>query len=151
MSKIGDQIYIIIIVNFQVRLENKLTLVRLLYQRGYTRERIIQLFRLIDWMMILPQELKTQFETELSQYEEEQKMPYITSIERSGIEKGTLKTAKESVIEVLETRFNEIPDSMANTLNNINDINRLKQLHKQAILIESLASFESLLSSENDN
>ncbi|MGI0481358.1 hypothetical protein ACN4EE_11270 [Geminocystis sp. CENA526] len=30
--------------NFQVRLENKLTLVRLLYQRGYTRERIIQLF-----------------------------------------------------------------------------------------------------------
>ena len=101
--------------------------------------------------MILPQELKTQFETELSQYEEEQKMPYITSIERSGIEKGTLKTAKESVIEVLETRFNEIPDSMANTLNNINDINRLKQLHKQALLIESLASFESLLSSENDN
>lgn len=43
--------------------------------------------------MILPEELKTQFETELNHYEEEQKMPYITSIERSGIEKGTLKTA----------------------------------------------------------
>jgi hypothetical protein len=126
----------------QARLENKLTLVRLLYQRGYTREMIIQLFRLIDWMMILPEELKTKFETELSHYEEEQKMPYVTSIERSGMEKAT----RESVIEVLETRFENVPENLTNALNQINDIQQLKQLLKRAILIDSLANFENLLS-----
>jgi hypothetical protein len=131
-----------------VRLENKLTIVRLLYQRGYTRRTIIQLFRLIDWMMILPQELKAEFETELRSYEEEQKMPYITSIERSGIEKGMLKNARESVIEVLETRFENVPESITNTLYQISNIQQLKQLHKKAILIESLESFVNLLSSE---
>ncbi len=75
-------------------------------------------------------------------------MPYITSIERSGIEKGELKNARESVIEVLETRFENVPETLTNTLNQINDIQRLKQLHKRAILIESLASFEHLLSNE---
>ncbi len=67
-----------------IRLENKLTLVRLLYERGYSREMVIQLFRLIDWMMILPEELKREFPTEVYNYEEEKKMPYITSIEQIG-------------------------------------------------------------------
>ncbi|NEN87465.1 MAG: hypothetical protein F6K48_00360 [Okeania sp. SIO3H1] len=52
-----------------IRLESKLTLVRLLYERGYSREMVIQLFRLIDWMMILPEELKRQFQTEVYNYE----------------------------------------------------------------------------------
>ena len=44
-------------------------MVRLLYERGYSREMVIQLFRLIDWMMILPEELKRQFQTEVYNYE----------------------------------------------------------------------------------
>ena len=52
--------------NSRARLESKLNLVKLLYQRGYTKERVIQLFRLIDWLMILPEELKEQFNTELN-------------------------------------------------------------------------------------
>jgi hypothetical protein len=100
--------------------------------------------------MILPPELKREFESELTHYEEEQKMPYITSIERSGMEKGMLKNARESVIEVLETRFENVPESITNTLNQINDLQPLKQLHKKAILIESLESFSHLLSSEID-
>lgn len=137
--------------DFQARLDNKLTLLRLLYQRGYTREMVIQLFRLIDWMMILPAELKEKFNTELNNFEEEQKMPYITSIELSGMEKGSLKTAKESVVEVLETKFDNVPENITNILANINDIQLLKQLHKRAILIDSLASFEIILMSELNN
>ncbi len=132
-----------------VRLESKLTLVRLLYERGYSREMILQLFRLIDWMMILPEELKRQFQTEVYNYEEEKKMPYITSIEQIGLEKGEqigiLKAAKESIITVLETRFENVPDNILNAVNKINDIQELKQLHKSAILIDSLESFIELL------
>ncbi len=74
--------------NTLIRLESKLTLVQLLYERSYSREMVIQLFRLIDWMMILPEELKRQFKTEVYNYEEKKKMPYITSIEQIGLEKG---------------------------------------------------------------
>ncbi|MEB3343632.1 hypothetical protein [Okeania sp.] len=46
-----------------IRLKTKLTLVR--YDRGYSRKMVIQLFRLIDWMMILPEELKREFPTKV--------------------------------------------------------------------------------------
>jgi hypothetical protein len=141
--------------NSLARLESKLNLVRSLYQKGYTKEMVIQLFRLIDWLMILPKELKEQFQTELTNYEEENKMPYITSIEEIGIEKGEqlgkLKNAKESVIEVLETRFENVPETIVNSLNQINDIQYLKQLLKRAILIDSLVGFELLLNEQSTN
>ena len=124
-----------------VRLESKLTLVRLLYERGYSREMVIQLFRLIDWMMILPEELKREFQTEVYNYEEEKKMPYITSIE----EIGMVKSTRESIIIVLETRFENVPANIVDAVNQIDDIQSLKQLHKTTILIDSLESFVALL------
>jgi flagellar biosynthesis/type III secretory pathway protein FliH len=57
-------------------------------------------------------------------YEEDMKMPYVTSIERmgiikgrkegieEGIEKGKLKIAREAVIDVLEARFEAVPKTM---------------------------------------
>ncbi|WP_017296270.1 hypothetical protein [Geminocystis herdmanii] len=141
--------------NSLARLESKLNLVRLLYQKGYTKEMVIQLFRLIDWLMILPKELKEQFQTELINYEEENKMPYITSIEEIGMEKGEqlgkLKNAKESVIEALEIRFENVPKTIVNSLNQINDLLYLKKLHKKAILIDSLVNFELLLHEQSTN
>ena len=66
----------------------KLRLIRLMYDRGYTRETILQLFRIIDWMIRLPEAAEKAFWTEYSKIEEEKKMPYITSVERIGMEKG---------------------------------------------------------------
>jgi flagellar biosynthesis/type III secretory pathway protein FliH len=66
----------------------KLALIRRLYERGYSRERILSLFRFIDWLLALPQELEDGVWQEIEKYEEERKMPYITSVERIGIRKG---------------------------------------------------------------
>jgi hypothetical protein len=70
----------------------KLRLVKGLYRRGLNAERVRQLFRLIDWMVQLPHELQSQFRAEVFRFEEEGRMPYITSIERmarqEGLEKG---------------------------------------------------------------
>jgi hypothetical protein len=49
------------------------------------------------------------------------------------------------VIEVLETRFGEVPITIINAVNNINDSSVLKTLHKRAISIPSLAEFEQFL------
>jgi hypothetical protein len=70
------------------RMRGKLELVKSLYRRNYGREDILELFRFIDWIMVLPDELREPFDRELLAYEQEAHMPYITSIERSGIEKG---------------------------------------------------------------
>ncbi len=66
----------------------KLKLVRLLYERGWDRQRVIDLFTVIDWMMRLPEGLTGQLWREIEAIEEGTKMRYVTSVERLGIEKG---------------------------------------------------------------
>jgi hypothetical protein len=43
--------------NARQRLAWKLTLTKMLYERGYDERTIIDLFRFLDWLMFLPQEL----------------------------------------------------------------------------------------------
>ena len=61
---------------------------QLLYRRGWDKQRIIDLFFVIDWMMKLPEALKKQLWQNLSNLEQEKKMAYVSSVERIGIEKG---------------------------------------------------------------
>ena len=70
------------------RLQAKVQLIRHLYTRGWTRQQILDLFRFLDWVLTLPEALEQQFQVALAQVEAETHMPYITSIERMGIEKG---------------------------------------------------------------
>ena len=71
----------------QARKDWKFRLTRRLYELGYERQDILNLFRFIDWMMELPEGLKQAFRTELEQYEQERQMPYVTSIERMAEER----------------------------------------------------------------
>jgi hypothetical protein len=66
----------------------KLRLLRPLYQRGYSADEVRKLFRVLDWMIQLPDDIQLEFRQQLEQFEQEQRMPYITSIERMAIEKG---------------------------------------------------------------
>ena len=66
----------------------KFRLVRLLYERGHGREVMLELFRVMDWMIRLPESLEEAFRQEVYAFEEAKWMPYITSVERAGIEKG---------------------------------------------------------------
>lgn len=70
------------------RLQSKLAVTRALYEHGFNKTYILQLFRFIDWVMELPAPLALEYKTALEILEEEKKMQYITSIERMGIQKG---------------------------------------------------------------
>ena len=61
---------------------------RRLYELNYSRDEIINLFRFIDWVMRLPDAADRQFWEAIRAYEEAQRMPYITSVERIGMEQG---------------------------------------------------------------
>ena len=69
----------------------KLHLAKLMYERGYSREDILELMRIVDWMIRLPELLEREFREELYAYEEEKRMPYVTTFERAGVEKGETK------------------------------------------------------------
>ncbi len=124
--------------NPQQRLQSKLSLVRGLYQRGYNRNEILELFRLIEWMMVLPKGLDSEFRTELKRVREENRMPYITGFERDGM----VQNARESAIAVLETRFEVVPKRLLDMVNTFENLQKLKELLRQAVTVPSLEEFE---------
>lgn len=133
----------------QERQQWKWNLVRRLFERGYDRDDIRKLFRLVDWMMTLPEELQRGFEEQLSRYQEERQMPLLSRMElramQRGIEQGAVQNAREAVLEVLEIRFEAVPPELIEAVNQIEDISVLKQLHRQAIALDSLEAFQQLL------
>ena len=106
--------------NDEERYQAKRLLVRLLYQRKWDKQRVIDLFSVIDWMMRLPEELEQQLWQEIEILEENEKMQYVTSVERIGIAKGRQKGLLEGEAEmlglVLNHRFGELSDAVVNRL-----------------------------------
>jgi hypothetical protein len=86
----------------EARKEWKFRLTRRLYEQGYERQAILNLFRFLDWIMELPEGLKQAFWAELEQYERERQMPYITSIEQIGIEKGREAERRSLALKMLQ-------------------------------------------------
>ena len=70
------------------RLRWKVHLIRSLYESGYDKEQIINLFRFIDWIMRLPEELSQKVRQTVYEIETEKDMRYVTTIERFGREEG---------------------------------------------------------------
>jgi hypothetical protein len=120
----------------------KLFLTRQLYEKGYQREDILNLFQVIDWIMQLPQDLEQEFWQAIEEYEAERHMPYITSVERIGVAQGTLKGRRDAVMEVLETRFGTVPQTIVDGLERITDVDLLKTLLRNAIAVQSLDEFQ---------
>ena len=81
----------------------KLRLVRLMYPRGYAREDILELFRVIDWLLCLPDDLEREFMHELMAFEEQAKMRYVTSVERIGRQDGWQEGRQEGRQEGLNS------------------------------------------------
>jgi hypothetical protein len=99
----------------------KLALVKRLYELGYSRSDVLNLFKFIDWAMILPEGLKRAFWDELRLYEEELQMPYVTSVEQIGYDRGlhdgeekerrslALKMLQENIPIATISRITELP------------------------------------------
>ena len=131
------------------RLHWKLTLVKMLYRRGYSKTDILELFRFIDWLMILPEEAEAAFAKTLREFEEDMKMPYVTSVERQGIKQGmkqgVLEASREAVVDILEVRFENVPPTILDAVNELEDLSRLRMLRRKAATIASMEEFRQFL------
>ncbi|SPE62359.1 conserved hypothetical protein [Verrucomicrobia bacterium] len=135
------------------RLALKWDLTRRLYEIGLAKADILELFRLVDWLLDLPEELETRFRQQVYEFEAKQVMPYITSIEkhgiekgmeqglRQGIEKGQVMALRQNVLEVLEARFGTVPASVRERVNAETSLDQLRQWHRLAVTCANLEDF----------
>ena len=67
-------------------------------------------------------------------------------IKQQGIEQGERKSTLEDILEVLEIRFDmHETHPLSDRIASINDLQRLKQLHRAAIQVSSLEAYEQAL------
>lgn len=83
----------------------KLALTRRLYERGLPKQRIIDLYRFIDWILRLPEDLELQYTESIFAIEESLRMPYVSFVER----RGTARGAALLLRGLLEQRFGALP------------------------------------------
>ncbi|MEI6067776.1 MAG: hypothetical protein WCP96_10575 [Methylococcaceae bacterium] len=103
-----------------MRYQAKRLLVRLLYQRKWDKQRVIDLFRVIDWMMRLPEKLEQQLWREIKTLEENETMQYVTNVERFEIAKVRQESLLEGQAEMLglmlRHRYGDLSDAVVNRL-----------------------------------
>jgi len=133
------------------RLEGKKALLQALYEANFSEQQFFDLYVFLDWVLTLPEELEQQFNDFAVTCEETKKMPFITGIERQGIQKGILQKSREDLIEVLTARFQRVPDTLRAKIEAMEDVSLLSTLHREAVVIDSLASFTRRLRQPRSN
>jgi hypothetical protein len=78
------------------------------------------------------------FKQEFKRTQEEGRVPYITDIELDGM----VINARESIVDVLESRFGTVSPRVSERLETIDDISVLKQLIRQSAVIDSVEEFQ---------
>ncbi|MDB9337887.1 Rpn family recombination-promoting nuclease/putative transposase [Nodularia spumigena CS-1038] len=129
--------------NLSAREQWKWNLARLLYERGYNRKEIVDLYKVIDLMMALSQDLQLTFEKKLANYQEERKMPLLTNIEQRTIK----QTRKQDIIKLVQVRFGNMPENLVGSINQIDNTSFLEQLLVSTISVNSLEEFAQLVNS----
>lgn len=140
---------------YRARYDVKWHLIRMLYQRNYTRLEILDLFDFIDWVLQLSDKDEERLCEEINKLEEANQMPYITSVERIGIQKGlkqglqqgALGESQKLIIETLDERFGAVPSFISDAILQIRDHNQLRALHRRAIRSTSIEEFRQKLGS----
>ncbi len=94
--------------------------------------------------MTLLGNLTQQFRHELTQFEEEMKMQYVTSMERLARKEGKQKGIRESIVDVLTVRFGEVSDKIVTQLDQVENIDMLRSTLRQAMTVDSLDAFVQL-------
>jgi hypothetical protein len=126
------------------RLRAKWRVVRPLYDLGYNPDEVREVFRLIDWMMHLREDLSRRFEEELMSLEASLNMPYITSVERIAEARGETKGASGVLLRQVRKLWSPLPAAVAERISGLS-IESLEALGEAVLGFRSLAELESWL------
>jgi hypothetical protein len=113
-----------------------------LYDLGYNAEQVRETFRLMDWMMHLRIDLEQRFAQELAEFEEERKMPYVTSVERIAEARGEARGESRVVLSQLVEVCGAVPKEYEDQVQALSS-ERLKDLAKALLRFRSLADLRN--------
>lgn len=110
-----------------------------LYSCGFSGPQVRELFRLLDWVLALPRDLEYAFKQELARFEEENRMPYVTSVERiarkEGLQEGRQEGLEEAcnrlrvqILQQYQSRWGPPATDVAESLELVQDIDRLAEI-----------------------
>jgi hypothetical protein len=114
--------------NAFMRFESKLRFTRSLYIREWSRDKIIELFHFIDWILWLPNDLEDKLWVEINKIEEEGKMPYISSVERIGYRRGLDEGRIEYIGLGLSLKFGDDASLLMASIREIQDPDQLLRI-----------------------
>jgi hypothetical protein len=99
--------------------------------------------------MSLPKNLEQEFWREIRQLEEETRMPYITSVERLGIEQGMQREGATLVLRLLNRRFGQVTTSVEKQIRQLS-VKQLEDLGEALLDFENEADLLHWLSQNHD-
>ena len=138
------------------RYQAKRRLTRMLYERGWEKPRVQDLYRVINWMMHVPEELNERLDSEIKVWEKEDfKVQYLSSMERHAMAKGEARgkklgkklgkkigeanTLQRLLERVLTSRFGALPDSVRERLRQATT-EQLDHWHERALTATELTA-----------
>jgi hypothetical protein len=137
------------------RQEAKFRLLANLMRRNILEADFRRWYRLIDWIMKLPEDANRAVWLRLRELTEVTNMSHVTYAEifgreeghKEGRKEGAVETHKELLRDALEARFPEEGAALAAEFQGEQDVDRLKFLHRQAVLAQSPDDFRSRIAS----
>ena len=61
---------------------------------------------------------------------------------QQGMQQGALDVSRTSVIDILELRFKMVPSFLKEKINRCDNLDELKKLHRQSVIIKSINEFK---------
>lgn len=131
------------------RLATKIALTRRLYEQGWKKNDVINLYRFIDWTITLSAPYELQYHQEVQYIEEEKHMAYVTTAERIGRQigyqegraqgiadgraegmaqgmaqgkvQGAVQAEQHFLLSLLQYKFNSIPNNYRQRIEQANE------------------------------
>jgi hypothetical protein len=104
----------------------------------------------MDWLLDLPKELQEGFRDELYRYEEEKRMPYLSSVERLAKEEGRKEGVREGLLKAIEARlrgkFGRAGLKLLPKIRALKDNAQLRNVAKALLTVDSLDAIRDLVS-----
>ncbi len=149
------------------RMKWKFQIASALYRKDFSKQDIVRILILIDWLITLPPGLQERFRTNIDILEKKN-MPYLSSFERNallkgleqglqqGIQQGIQQEMQQSIDKVLQllrnnilygiqTRFGEPPETVVEPLARIDDAERLNTILHALFTTSSLDDILSMI------
>ena len=146
-------------MNLRSTLRRELT--QLLYERGHGRKDVLEIMRILDWLMTLPPEMNLAHRQWVIEYEKEKAMPFVSIYEKFGREEGLLEGRKQGreeglfeshrrlqtlVLRQLRARLGALDETMQQRVKDLS-VDHLEDLAEALLGFESISDLHTWLQS----